>query len=571
MREYLDTFAKEDAVQAKRLKEGLITKEQYLQWRAGKIATGKRWANLRDSLAEDLANTQLMTAGMINNTLVDIYAENANFALYEIERGTNSALSFNLYDKNAVRRLLDKDPNFMPTVDPKIPKELRWNRQHITSQMLQGILLGESIPKMAKRMRNVTNMDRAASIRNARTYTTSVENGAKYDRYKQAEGMGIGLEKMWLSARDDRVRDSHRVVDGEIVPLDKTFSNKLMYPGDPEGRPEEIYNCRCRIVSIINGHEYTDIEPKIKGGESYEEWKKGKKKEAKSQVVNGKDLSSTWERRSDEFKYDIDDVVNAQGFDGKPRVVSAEEFDKYVKQANGGEGFVAQRTYSGPDEQAVNTYRDELYNGKWYISCDTGGSAYGKGMYCAGNYEGELTDKIRKEMKDYQMQNLNYSGKDSAHLVETLTLDKSAKIIDEKDINKMQVLEGSRMRAYSEAISKANLTDEELAYALADYRPAILNNSDLFPWSRMKEVDSLAQKLDRELSVDEWYKRYDEVMKKIDVSGVEERVKQGQKLRELDTGAYAALKGYDAIRTEHGTCRADTIILNRTKVIFRGE
>lgn len=48
---------------------------------------------------------------------------------------------------------------------------------------------------------------------------------------------------MWISQRDDRVRDEHAQLDGEIVLLDNQFSNGLDYPQEP--------NCRCAIVPVL--------------------------------------------------------------------------------------------------------------------------------------------------------------------------------------------------------------------------------------------------------------------------------------------------------------------------------
>ena len=277
MQQYLDRFAKEDAVWANKLKQGLITKDEYITWRTNHFMIGKNWQALKDTLASDLAHTDKIVAGIVNNTLIDVYAYNANYAYYELEKGIGTGLSFTLYDHKAVENLLKKNPNFIPKVDPKIPKAERWNRQKITSEMLQGILQGESIPKIAKRMRTVTNMDKASSIRNARTYTTSVENKAKMDRYEEAEEAGIELEKEWMATLDDRTRASHRELDGERVLNNERFSNGLMYPGDPSGDPEEIYNCRCRIVSRIKGHNYDRSGRFSKLGDiSYEDWKDGK-------------------------------------------------------------------------------------------------------------------------------------------------------------------------------------------------------------------------------------------------------------------------------------------------------
>ena len=93
--------------------------------------------------------------------------------------------------------------------------------------------------------------------------------------------------------------------------------------------------------------------------------------------------------------------MEAQGYDGVPRLVDADEFDELVKQANGGRGFIAQRSYTGTSKEVADEYRRMLYEGKWYVDCSTGGAQYGQGMYCAADYTGKLTDGIRAEMGHY--------------------------------------------------------------------------------------------------------------------------------------------------------------------------
>jgi uncharacterized protein with gpF-like domain len=54
--------------------------------------------------------------------------------------------------------------------------------------------------------------------------------------------------KEWLTQQDDRVRDSHAEIDGETVGLDDVFSNGLECPGDENGDPEDVINCRCSLL-----------------------------------------------------------------------------------------------------------------------------------------------------------------------------------------------------------------------------------------------------------------------------------------------------------------------------------
>jgi hypothetical protein len=57
--------------------------------------------------------------------------------------------------------------------------------------------------------------------------------------------------KTWITMHDDRVRHTHRAMDGISVNLDQTFSvggHPMKYPGDPIAPPEETINCRCVLA-----------------------------------------------------------------------------------------------------------------------------------------------------------------------------------------------------------------------------------------------------------------------------------------------------------------------------------
>lgn len=58
------------------------------------------------------------------------------------------------------------------------------------------------------------------------------------------EEMGVEYTQ-WASAHDNRTRDTHSALDGEIIPLGGVYSNGLRYPGDTNGPISEWINCRC--------------------------------------------------------------------------------------------------------------------------------------------------------------------------------------------------------------------------------------------------------------------------------------------------------------------------------------
>jgi SPP1 gp7 family putative phage head morphogenesis protein len=524
VQEYFSKFKVKDEKKRKDYESGKITKAEYTEWRRNQMLIGNRYIALRDTLVHDLTNVDQIAMKYASDAMIDVYALNMNYETYCIEHDLRLDTSFTLYNHDAVERLIKENPDLLPRPKVDIPKDMRWNRAHIQSAITQGILQGESIPKIAKRLQNVTGMDKRAAIRNARTAITSAQNGGRLDSMKRAQQRGIGIKKGWMATLDARTRDSHAVMDGEVVELDKPFSNGLMRPADPHGEPSQVYNCRCRLTHEYDKYKTDWSNPANRnisklGNMTYQEWKdkhkakKTNKMETISKGVNGKNIIDTWKRRTDEFDFAIEDIINAQGFDGLPQVVSKEEFDKYVEESN----FIAQRTYSAPSQEILEAYHEQLYNGKWYVDCSTGGSKYGKGMYCAANYEGKLTNQIKQEMIDYQGQNVSYTGASSVHYIETFTLSKNANVIEYDKIVELKAAEYNRRQELVSNVDWRGKTDEEYA---ADLKKA---------------------------------RNY------------------AAQIANMDEGTYASLLGYDAIRTTAGTSGADTIILNRTKVIFKGE
>ena len=87
----------------------------------------------------------------------------------------------------------------------------------------------------------------------ARTETTRIANGAANRAYQRAEESGIQIEKMWLSARDPSVRDSHARLDGQTVPAKAVFDSDgatAAYPGE-FGTGELDINCRCSTIARV--------------------------------------------------------------------------------------------------------------------------------------------------------------------------------------------------------------------------------------------------------------------------------------------------------------------------------
>lgn len=286
-----------------------LAKNEYTQWRIGQVAVGERWDELRNNLAEELANTSQICREMTDGYMMQAYALNFNYGTYLVETESKVNTSFTLYNTKAVERLVKKEPQILPMMSDKtknriITEKLEvWNGQKLTSALTQGILQGESIPKIAERFRNVAEMDYNQSVRNARTSMTSAQNGGRQDSFTRASDMGLKMKKQWVATLDDRTRHEHRMLDGQKVDLEEPFrvdGYEIYYPADPSAEPEMVYNCRCAMISVFDGYEKSitdyDIDDTL-SGQSYDEWKESRKitsNPINSQEVKGNAIKQSY-------------------------------------------------------------------------------------------------------------------------------------------------------------------------------------------------------------------------------------------------------------------------------------
>lgn len=251
--EYFAQFEKLDAQKRKLVEDGKLTEEAYKEWRRRKIMYGKHWTNLKAQIAEEYANVNRTALAYINGKLPEVYALNYNDIGAELDDKVKG-YSFELVDAHTVKNLSTSDQTLLPYKYLNGVKDVRWNTQKVNSAVLQGILQGESIPNLAKRLRSVTDMNKASSIRNARTAVTGAECKGRQDSYEKATQDGIELKREWISAIDYRTRHAHRLLDGQLADVDKPFKSELgpiMFPGDPSADPANVYNCRCTIAAKV--------------------------------------------------------------------------------------------------------------------------------------------------------------------------------------------------------------------------------------------------------------------------------------------------------------------------------
>lgn len=320
LNDYFAKFKVKDQIKREALNRGEITDAEYRYWRTGQLAIGERWKEMRDTLATDLHNTNNLARSMVNGYMPEVYALNHNYATFQVEKASLLDTSYTLYDRQTVERLIRQNPQLLASPGKRklaeiaAGKDKRWQYKQLQSAITKSILMGDSIPNMAKRMaRELSVKNYKSAVRYARTAATSAQNGGRVDAYKRAEAMGIDLEQEWLATLDGRTRDAHRYLDGEHVPVGQPFKvdgESIRYPGDPWAPGYLIWNCRCTLMPRLKGLDQSNAPRNSKlGTMSYEEWKH---EHDKTPELNIPDFQSAVGRATS--VQEVNDLLNGQNW-----------------------------------------------------------------------------------------------------------------------------------------------------------------------------------------------------------------------------------------------------------------
>lgn len=259
--EFTTKFKAQDTEKRRQLDEGTITPDQYADWVNRRVFVGAQWEEKVKDITDTLTDIREDDLKKIFNSELSVFATNANYQAYKMEHDIGKNFGFDLYDEDAVRNLVEKKPALLPgkIVNPK--KHNSWNQGIISNAITQGIIQGESIPKIAARIANDTaNHNMRASTMYARTAMTCAQNAGRMEMLRQSKEMGIDVMKKWMSTHDSRTRDSHIRLDGQVQEVEKPFKSilgKIMFPGDPQADPADVYNCRCTLVYVYP--EYDEL------------------------------------------------------------------------------------------------------------------------------------------------------------------------------------------------------------------------------------------------------------------------------------------------------------------------
>lgn len=127
--------------------------------------------------------------------------------------------------------------------------------QSVVNEIVQAKIENETIIQMRDRIFrtvNKPNFYKWQALRIARTETTFAMNSAAM---VSSDVSGVVMEKVWYTYRDSKVRDSHRAMEGKVIPSNELYELpsgvRMRFPGDKSATggnvAADLVNCRCAV------------------------------------------------------------------------------------------------------------------------------------------------------------------------------------------------------------------------------------------------------------------------------------------------------------------------------------
>lgn len=216
-------------------------------------------------------------------------------------------------------------------------------RKQINDIIVEGLEDGASIEDVRDRIigTGIKPLNGTVEVRARRIARTEIVSASNLGSLEGMNSTGLDYWKTWLSTPDLDTRDAHRDANGDRVRKGERFyvmGQYLNVPGDPQGKPANVINCRCTQT-----YDFEELDtPVAQGNETPD-------KKLTAREIFARDLAK--EVRPDDF-VEIDDAkigyANIKGMHAKYRTWLAKKRQTRPNDPNPIQGFIAEeRGFAG--------------------------------------------------------------------------------------------------------------------------------------------------------------------------------------------------------------------------------
>jgi hypothetical protein len=211
-----------------------------------------RIQKITEIMVDNLLQTNKNAIKQINSNLKDVYQLNYNVFADELEK---EGIEIEKINKTKTNEEVKENENPYNEIAINTATDKANLKRNVNNSLLSSILKASTAVSAFGAIKEVYEKNLVSSARIAETQATRLENLARENACRKAEKIaeekGLVMIKIWNTVGDDKVRDAHARADGQEAEVDNPFyvgGERLMYPGDFNGSPANIINCRCYLT-----------------------------------------------------------------------------------------------------------------------------------------------------------------------------------------------------------------------------------------------------------------------------------------------------------------------------------
>ena len=257
--------------------KGQLTKAAMMQY--------GRLESLEKQVSKKIGVVSTSTTNTMRAGFTRLYEDSYYRTAYSFEKTVNAKLAYAQLNPRLVKEIILNPFDRIGWLRRNSDNNARLTRQ-LREEIFSGLTRGLSYKDIAKQVKNRMDIGATNAVRIVQTESHRIRESAKLDSMVHAQEIGVEQKKRWLSTLDGSTRDSHQELDGETIELMQEFdgeSGSGLAPGQMGSASEDI-NCRCTLITVIEGFEprvrrAREVEGKrgeIIGYKNYKEWKKGR-------------------------------------------------------------------------------------------------------------------------------------------------------------------------------------------------------------------------------------------------------------------------------------------------------
>ena len=239
----------------KHAKDGVLSMSDVTQY--------NRLKNTEKRIAAEMGRLQDKQVRTTSKTIKGVYEESFYRTAYAIEFEAQAKLRFGELPSKQVDAAIVNPMDRIGWKDRTLEGARLATRQ-VREEIAQGIIQGKGYPEVAREVKDRMGMAAYRAERIVRTEAHRAREMGKLASLEHAAKEGVEMEKVWDAAMDQRTRDSHQGLDGQVVPVFDEDGNPGIfispvtgataeYPGG-FGVAEEDINCRCAAAGQIMGY-----------------------------------------------------------------------------------------------------------------------------------------------------------------------------------------------------------------------------------------------------------------------------------------------------------------------------